>query len=117
MRTLFILNDPPDESERCHNALRLAHALSSQDPDAEITVFLLSDAVAAARRGQKTPGGATSMERMLKRVVVDQGTVLVCGTCMDARGLAETEMIFGARRSTMEELAAATMVADKVLVF
>jgi uncharacterized protein involved in oxidation of intracellular sulfur len=36
---------------------------------------------------------------------------------MDARGLTETEMMAGARRSTMDELAAATAEADKLLVF
>ena len=36
---------------------------------------------------------------------------------MDARGLTDAEMMPGARRSTMDELAAATLAADKVLVF
>lgn len=36
---------------------------------------------------------------------------------MDARGLGNDEMLEGARRSTMDELAEATLAADKVLVF
>ena len=43
--------------------------------------------------------------------------LLLCGTCMDARGIAEAELMDGARRSTMDELAASTLEADKVLVF
>ena len=43
--------------------------------------------------------------------------MLLCGTCMDARGLTEAEVIKGAARSTMDELAEATLAADKVLVF
>lgn len=39
------------------------------------------------------------------------------GTRMDARGLRHAEMMDGARRSSMNELAAATLAADKVLVF
>ncbi|MGE0630235.1 MAG: DsrE/DsrF/TusD sulfur relay family protein [Hyphomicrobiaceae bacterium] len=116
MRTLFILNDPPYGSERCYNALRLAHALLKKDPDADITVFLMADSVVAARKGQKTPDGYYNMERMLKRVV-SKGSVLLCGTCMDARGMAEEDLMDGARRSTMDELAAATVSAEKVLVF
>ncbi len=54
---------------------------------------------------------------MLKGVLAGKGRVLLCGTCMDARGLADAEMMAGARRSTMAELAAATLAADKVLVF
>jgi uncharacterized protein involved in oxidation of intracellular sulfur len=36
---------------------------------------------------------------------------------MDARGLAEGDMMEGPTRSTMDELARATLAADKVLVF
>ena len=117
MKTLFILNDPPYGTERCYNALRLAHSLLKNDPAAEVTVFLMADAVIAAKAGQKTPDGYYNMERMLKRVVAGKGQVLLCGTCMDARGLGDTEMMTGARRSTMDELAGATLKADKVLVF
>jgi uncharacterized protein involved in oxidation of intracellular sulfur len=117
MKTLFILNDPPYGTERCYNALRLAHALLKNAPDAGVTVFLLADAVVAARKGQKTPEGYYNMERMLKRVVVGRGIVLLCGTCMDARGMTDDDIMEGAQRSTMDELSAATVAADKVLVF
>jgi uncharacterized protein involved in oxidation of intracellular sulfur len=117
MKALLILNDPPYGTERCYNGLRLAHALPKHDPEAEVTVFLMADAVAAARRGQKLPEGYYSLERMLKRMVIGKGRVLLCGTCMDARGITEAEVLDGARRSTMDELAAGTAEADKVLVF
>ncbi len=117
MKILFILNDPPYGTERCYNALRLAHALLKNDPETGITVFLMADAVVAAKAGQKTPDGYYNMERMLKRVLTGKGHVLLCGTCMDARGLADTEMMAGARRSSMDELAAATIEAGKVLVY
>lgn len=116
-KTLIIINDPPYGTERCYNALRLAIALLKADSSAEITVFLMADAVAAGKTGQKTPDGYYNIERMLKRVLAGNGTVLLCGTCMDARGMAEAELASGARRSTMDELAAATVAADKVLVF
>ena len=77
----------------------------------------MADAVLAAKAGQKTPEGFYNVERMLKRVLAGKGQVLLCGTCMDARGIAEAELMEGARRSTMDELAAATIAADKVLVF
>lgn len=117
MKTLFVLNDPPYGSERCFNALRLAHALLKSDPSHEVTVFLMADAVAGARKGQKTPDGYYNLERMLKRIVVGKGSVLLCGTCMDARGLSDEDVLNGARRSTMDELAAETVAADKLLVF
>ena len=54
---------------------------------------------------------------MLKRFAAGKHRLLLCGTCMDARGLTEAELIEGARRSTMDELAQATVAADKVIVF
>jgi uncharacterized protein involved in oxidation of intracellular sulfur len=117
MKSLFIINDPPYGTERVYNALRLAHALAKKDSAADITVFLMADAVLAAKGGQRTPEGFYNIERMLKRVLAARGRVLLCGTCMDARGLADSELMEGAHRSTMDELAAATVEAGKVLVF
>jgi uncharacterized protein involved in oxidation of intracellular sulfur len=114
MNVLLILNDPPYGTERSYNGLRLAIALAGKD--AAVTVFLMADAVACAKRGQKLPQGYYSIERMLKPVL-RAGEVLLCGTCMDARGLSDEEIVQGARRSTMDELAERTLKADKVLVF
>lgn len=114
MHTLIIINDPPYGTERLYNGLRLAHALLKRD--AEVTVFLMGDAVSGAKTGQKTPDGYYNAERMVKRVTT-KGKVLLCGTCMDARGLTEDEVVQGAERSTMDALAEATEEADKVLVF
>lgn len=116
-RTLLILNDTPYGTERFYNGLRLANALAKADPDSGTSVFLMADAVLAAKAGQKTPEGYHNLERMLKRLLAAKGEVLLCGTCMDARGMTEQELVEGARRSTMDELAAATLAADKVLVF
>ena len=117
MKILVVINDPPYGTERVYNALRLAHALGKHDDTNEITIFLMADAVLAAKAKQRTPEGFYNVERMLKRVVVGKGRILLCGTCMDARGIDQTELMDGARRSTMDELAATTAAADKVLIF
>ncbi|MHA1549023.1 MAG: DsrE/DsrF/TusD sulfur relay family protein [Alphaproteobacteria bacterium] len=117
MKLLLIINDPPYGTERCYNALRLANAMAKNDRTAEITVFLMADSVTAARRGQKTPDGYYNVELMLKRVLAAKGDILLCGTCMDARGMVEHDVMDGARRSTMDELAATTLAADKVMIF
>jgi uncharacterized protein involved in oxidation of intracellular sulfur len=117
MRVLTILNDAPYGGERTYNGLRLALALQKADPQAELTVFLMGDAVLAAKAGQKTPEGYYNLEQMLGRVILAKGAVLLCGICMAARGIGDTEMIAGAQHSTMDALAQAAGVADKVLVF
>lgn len=112
--TLIIINDPPYGTERLYNALRLAHTLIKRDE--HVTVFLMGDAVVAAKKGQSTPEGFYNAERMVYRVA-SKGRVLLCGTCMDARGITEDEIVTGAQRSTMDALADATEQADKALVF
>ncbi len=111
---LIILNDPPYGSERSYNGLRLAKAVSSEDT--HVVVFLMADAIACAKRGQKVPQGFYNIELMLKSIL-RKGEVLACGTCMDARGLVDNELLDGAVRSTMQVLSEHTLNADKVLVF
>jgi uncharacterized protein involved in oxidation of intracellular sulfur len=117
VKILLILNDPPYGTERCYNALRLALALLRGGSNLQISVFLMADAVVAAHKGQKTPDGYYNIERMLKRLAAGKARVLLCGTCMDARGITDSDVMDGATRSTMDELAAETTAADKVLVF
>jgi uncharacterized protein involved in oxidation of intracellular sulfur len=117
MKLLAILNDPPYGTERSYNGLRLASSSRKLDQGLELVVFLMGDAVGCAKRGQSTPNGYYNIERMLKGIIARGGQVLLCGTCMDARGLADEEIVEGARRSTLDELTEATAVADKVLVF
>jgi uncharacterized protein involved in oxidation of intracellular sulfur len=116
MKTLLILNEAPYGSERTFNGLRLAGSLARQEGVA-LKVFLMGDAAGSAKTGQKVPSGYYSVEKMLM-VVTNRGVpVGVCGSCMDARALNEGELMQGAHRSSLEELTAWTVEADKVLVF
>ncbi len=116
MKFLIVLNDPPYGTERSYNGLRLAGNLVTKHEQAEVNVFLMGDAVACAKSGQATPNGYYNLERMLKPVL-RRGHVLLCGSCMDARGLKETEIVEGAERSTLDALTQLTVAADKVVVF
>lgn len=113
MNTLFILNDGPYGTERSYNGLRLARALAKEDGQ-QVKVFLMGDAVACAKAGQKVPAGYYNAGDMVRMV---GGEVGLCGTCMEARGITDEQIVSGARRSTLKELAEWTAAADKVLVF
>lgn len=117
MKMLMILNDPPYGTERVYNGLRLAMNVLAKHEQTEVSVFLLGDAASAAKSGQQTPNGYYNVERMLAGVLRKGGAVLVCGTCMDARGLTDSDLVTGAVRSTMDELTELSVYADKVLVF
>ncbi|MEW8231967.1 MAG: DsrE family protein [Candidatus Thiodiazotropha endolucinida] len=114
MHILIVLNDPPYGTERSYNGLRLAKALGREG--ARVTLFLLADAVVCANRGQKVPQGFYNVELMLNSVI-RKGEVLLCGSCMDARGLGDDDLVAGTRRSSMKKLGEKTLTADKVLVF
>jgi uncharacterized protein involved in oxidation of intracellular sulfur len=115
-KTLFILNDPPYGTERSYNALRLAGSLSKRDGE-EVKIFLLGDAATCAKANQKVPQGYYNVEVMLRAAARRGVEVGVCGTCMDARGIAETELSEGTDRGTLEQLTDWTQWADRMLVF
>lgn len=116
MKVLVLLNEGPYGDERTYNGLRLAGSLARQE-HVQLHLFLMGDAVGCARRGQKVPAGYYNVATMIKAVARRGGRVGACGSCLDARGFTEIELVQGARRSSMDELTAWTIEADKVLVF
>ncbi len=117
MKTLFILNGAPYGSEATYNGLRLAAALGRREGNAT-RVYLMGDAVGAAKAGQKVPEGYYNIQMLVHNVVRgSEGKVGVCGACMDARGVQASELHEGTHRGTLEELADWSEWADKVFVF
>jgi uncharacterized protein involved in oxidation of intracellular sulfur len=114
--TLLILNDPPYGTERSYNGLRLAGSLVKREGE-QVRVFLIGDAAACAKTGQKVPQGYYNLEMMLGSVARRGGEIGVCGTCMDARGISDVELADGCHRSTLDELTDWTQTAYRVLVF
>ncbi|MDP9195614.1 MAG: DsrE family protein [Pseudomonadota bacterium] len=111
MKTLLIINDPPDDTEKCFNALRLGQAMQ-KTAGVELTVFLMGDAVLAARQSTSP----SKIADLLNQIMGAKGNILLCGSCLDKHTMTEGDIIAG-RRSTMPELAEATIKADKVLIF
>ncbi|HEY4767823.1 MAG TPA: DsrE family protein [Candidatus Limnocylindria bacterium] len=116
MKVLIILNDPPYGTERSYDGLRLALALAKTD-GTELRLFLMADAVACAKPGQKTAEGYYNLERMLRALTSKAIPIGACGTCMDARGMIDGDLLAGVHRSSMAELATWTLWADKVVTF
>ena len=117
MKALFIINGAPYGDERSYNGLRLAGALAKHEIN-EVRVYLMGDAAISAKSGQKVPEGYYNMQLMLAKVIRGTvGLVGVCGTCMDARGMKSEELMDGAKRGTLDELADWSGWADQVFVF
>jgi len=117
MKVLFVINDAPYGTEKAYNALRLAMALQKEQPNTGVRVFLMADAVGCALPNQSTPQGYYNVERMLRSVIAKGGEVKLCGSCMDARGLGDLNLVKDAERGSMAELASWSIDSDKVLTF
>jgi uncharacterized protein involved in oxidation of intracellular sulfur len=113
----MIVNTPPYGDERVWNALRLAKALVAVAVGLKINVFLLGDAVSAAKKGQKTPEGFYNLEKMLSDLIGRGVAVNACGTCINSRGIAESELVDGAKVGTMISLSKWVQESQKVLTF
>jgi uncharacterized protein involved in oxidation of intracellular sulfur len=117
MKILFIFNDAPYGSERAYNAMRMVMMLQKEHADVNIQIFLMADAVTCALPDQSTPQGYYNIERMLKAVIDKGAEVKACGTCTDTRGITRLDLIEGIEVSSMNQLAAWTVAADKVITF
>jgi uncharacterized protein involved in oxidation of intracellular sulfur len=116
MKVLVVINDAPYGNERAYNALRLAMALQKEHA-ADVRVFLMADAVTCALPDQRTPDGYYNIGRMAKAIIQRGGQVKACGTCADARGLREHQLIEDVEISNMSQLAHWAAEADKIITF
>ncbi|HEU5160898.1 MAG TPA: DsrE family protein [Streptosporangiaceae bacterium] len=121
MKFLFVLHDPPYGTERTYNGLRWARQMLNGNGNGngngtnEVRVFLIGDAVASVRSDQKTPNGYYNIEKMLQGLLELDALVGICGSCLDARGIREEDLVKGSHRSSMKELASWTEWADKAI--
>jgi len=113
----IIVNGAPYGDERIWNALRLALTSISDVIGMNVNVFLLGDAVNAAKKGQKTPEGYYNLEKMLIDFIAKGGNVRSCGTCLKARGLSREDLVEGVEVGTMMGLADWVKESQKVLSF
>jgi uncharacterized protein involved in oxidation of intracellular sulfur len=117
LRLTVIVNDAPYGSEKTWNALRLAGASASAEVGMDVRVFLMGDAVTAAKRGQATPEGYYNLERMLSELAAKGVEGRACGACMKSRGMSDAELVEGVRRGTMMILAGWVKDSDRVVTF
>ncbi|MDF1518617.1 MAG: DsrE family protein [Lutibacter sp.] len=117
MKILILINDAPYGTEKAYNALRLANQLGKEHDNVEVRIFLMADAVSCAVANQNTPNGYYNIERMFKYSINKGAKLKICGSCADARGLKNIQLIEGAEISTMAEFTSWVVDSDKVLTF
>lgn len=117
MKILILINDAPYGTEKAYNAMRLANQLSKDHENVEVRIFLMADATNCAIVNQTTPNGYYNIERMMKLSLNKSAKVKICGSCAEARGLKNAQLIEGTEISTMAELTNWVVDSDKTLVF
>lgn len=118
METLtIIVNGAPYGDEQVWNALRLATASISSSIGMSVNVFLLGDAVTAAKKGQKPPEGYYNLEKMLRDLLTSGAKILACGTCLNARAISKEDLVEGVEVGTMIKLTNWIKESSKILSF
>jgi len=114
----MILQSAPYGDEKIWNALRLAKALVTATVGMKVNIFLLGDAVTTAKKGQKPPEGYYNLEKTLSELIAQGIEVVVCRTCVNARGLTQEDLVEGAKvGTTVGNLAQWVKESQKVLSF
>jgi uncharacterized protein involved in oxidation of intracellular sulfur len=113
----MVVSSSPYGDERIWNALRLAEALSCSGSDLKVNIFLIGDAVNAAKKGQKPAKGFYNIEKILADLVKVGATVSVCHTSMNLRGLTEEDLVAGTRMGTITGLSKWIEESQKILSF
>jgi hypothetical protein len=78
-----------------------------------VNVLVIANGPAYGSELPSTPCGSPPRSRSETK----GADVGCCGTCMHALGIAEDQLVDGANRSTMEELADWTLAADRIVIF
>lgn len=116
-KILILINDGPYGTEKAYNGLRLANQINKAHEGVEVRIFLMADAASCALEGQTTPNGYYNLERMMKYSISKGSKVKICGSCAEARGLKNNQLIKGTEISTMAELTHWVVDSDKVVTF
>ena len=110
----LIINSSPYGNEYAFNALRLATALLHEQ--VKLNVFLLGEGVYVAVKNQKPPKGATNIEMMLQKFIINRAEIKVCGLCARNRGI-EENLIEGCSIGSMSQLGEWVAKSDQTINF
>ena len=112
---LCIFNDSPYGSQRTFNGLRVAAELSRKN--SRIAIFLLGDGVTAGLKRQSPSDVAYNAQEMLRLLGANGVPIAACTTCLQARGIADEDLVAGVHRGSLEGLTNLIEDAEKVLSF
>jgi tRNA 2-thiouridine synthesizing protein D len=116
-----VVGDPPYGRERVYTALRFS--LVALHEGHQVNMFILEDAVFAAKRGQKPPempvgdAGMPNCEELLRASIQEGLKVKACRVCSTERGLSAEELIEGVEMASMVDLVDWVVSGDRTVSF
>ena len=116
-----VVGDPPYGRERVYTALRFS--LVALHEGHQVNMFILEDAVFAAKRGQKPPempvgdAGMPNCEELLRASIQEGLKVKACRVCSANRGLMAEELIEGVEMASMADLVDWVVSGDRTVSF
>ena len=110
--------EAPYGRQRFYSALRFLLVALHEGHKANL--FLMEDAVFAAKKGQAPPempvgNGMPNCEELLAAAIAEGLTVKLCRVCCSERGLRDGEIIDGAEIGSMLDLVNWVIKSDKAL--
>ncbi|MDO8586872.1 MAG: DsrE family protein [Armatimonadota bacterium] len=117
-----LVGEPPYGKERVYSAFRFALAALYEGHD--VNLFLLEDAVFAAKKGQNPvevqgllDGKMPNCGELLAEAIKQGAVVKCCGVCCSERGLKQEYLLDGVEIGSMRDLVAWVVETDKFVSF
>jgi tRNA 2-thiouridine synthesizing protein D len=116
-----VVGDPPYGKERVYTALRFSLVALHEGHQANL--FILEDAVFAAKRGQRPPempvgdAGMPNCEELLRASIQEGLKVKACRVCSAERGLSQDEVMEDVEMGSMADLVDWVVNSDKTVFF
>ena len=111
----IIIYEAPYAKERALSALRFAWTADIEGN--KVRIWLFENGVYLAKKGQKPAQGLTNYGEMLEGLIKGGVEVKACVVCVEARGLAQADLIDGVKIATVHELVEWTGNSDKTISF
>ena len=116
-----VVGDSPYGKQRVYTALRFLLVALHEGHQANL--FLLEDAVFAAKRGQKPPempvgdAGMPNCEELLRAAMLEGLQIKACRVCSMERGLQQEEVMDGIVVGSMVDLVNWVVESDRTVFF
>jgi len=110
----LIINRSPYGDEYAFNAVRFATALLHER--VKVNIFLLGDGVYNAVKNQTPPKGATNIQEMLQKFIINRAEIKVYGLCARSRGI-EGNLLEGCSIGSMSQLGNWVAESDQTINF